>query len=245
MRGFTLLEILLVMGMILLLTSLLIGGFSDMAAARRIGNSLERVVNTISLARSHAIADNAITHIRIENTSAQQQFIGVYRFKKVGEAIRADTEQAVQDIGGWKSTADLAQLSAPAYNCQQIDKLKLEAGVFFETQYDPDQLCFPDSSSASTKNKFKPLSSVTRPNTLFYTGFAPYSGENILPRETAYPGPFPGAQKLLYFFPDGTASANVTILIRDEERFRWVQVWKGGVIRNGDLQNAEGFNQLK
>ena len=128
------------------------------------------------------------------------------------------------------------------WDAEQLDKLKLETGIVFETQYDPAKLW------DGARKKFVSQGLVDRsPYGLYYDGSGAATGTNVLPRETPYPGgPFPGNHKLLSFFPDGTASANVTLLIRDEQRFRWVLVWKGGIIRNGDLTNSSDFqNQIK
>lgn len=245
-RGYSLIEILVVIGIILIVVTLLIGGYADMVAARRLSSSVDRVLQTIAEARSLAIADKQITHVRIENRGPNDQWIGVYRFPKVGEALQAVSEKAVQDKGGWKEPL-----------AKQLDKQRLESGIYFETQYDP-ALMWNES-----RRRPKPGSQThATVDTLYYSGtwtasggnpYAAYSPDaagdaiNLLPKTATYSGGAlmpPTPHGLLYFLPDGSASGNFIIFVRDEEHLRWVQIWRGGVVRSGDIAKQTDFDKL-
>ncbi|MCW8131712.1 MAG: prepilin-type N-terminal cleavage/methylation domain-containing protein [Planctomycetota bacterium] len=248
-RGFTMLEILVVIGIILLVVTLMVGGWADMLQARRLGGSVERVVNTISLARNLAIQDKAITHVRIENRGPNDQWVGVYRFAKVSDALAAVSESAVQSKGGW---------SEPLV--KQLDKQKLDINVFFETQYDPASMW------DDTRGRPRMLELIHPSlNTLYYSGrwttatsenpYAVYLPDafgnaiNLLPKQASYTGGgnLSGAPQhaLLSFNPDGSASANVILFVRDHEKLRYVQVWRGGVVRSGDITVKKEFDKLQ
>jgi prepilin-type N-terminal cleavage/methylation domain-containing protein len=250
-RGFTMIEILVVIGIILVIVTLLIGGYADLLQARRLGQSVERVVNTISYARNLAIQDKAITHVRIENRGPNDQWVGVYRFPKISDAIAATTEKAVQDKGGW---------NAPLV--QQLDKQKLEINVYFETQYNPND---PNGLWNDARNRPRPLEYIhPSVNNLYYSGIwstantnNPYTvympdaaGDaiNLLPKQATYSGGnLSGAAThvLLAFNPDGSATTNALLFVRDNEMLRWVQVWRGGMVRSGDISKRTHFDALK
>ncbi|MBI3832014.1 MAG: prepilin-type N-terminal cleavage/methylation domain-containing protein [Planctomycetes bacterium] len=252
-RGFTMIEILVVIGIILIIVTLLVGGYADLLQARRLGHSVERVVNTISYARNLAIQDKAITHVRIENRGPNDQWVGVYRFPKISDAIAATTEKSVQDKGGW---------NAPLV--KQLDKQKLEINVYFETQYDPND---PNGLWNDARNRPRPLEYIhPSQNNLYYSGlwstantnnpytvYLPDAGGdaiNLLPKQATYTSGGAGlsgaaTHLLLAFNPDGSATANVLLFIRDNEMLRWVQVWRGGMVRTGDISKRTHFDALK
>lgn len=254
--GFTMLEILVVIGIILLVVTLMVGGWADMLQARRLGSSVERVVNTISLARNFAIQDKAITHVRIENRGPNDQWVGIYRFKKTSDALVAQTESDVQNtLTGWRYDSNDA-----SQNCRQLDKQKLDLNVFFETDYDPASMW------DDTRGRPKMVELIHAPiGTLYYSGtwtatsstnpypvYAPNAAGdaiNLLPKRASYSGggtlSGSATHALLSFNPDGSANANVILFIRDHEKLRYVQVWRGGVVRSGDISKKAEFDKLQ
>jgi type II secretory pathway pseudopilin PulG len=234
-RGYTVLELMVVVGLALIFISMVASALSGMAKAQRLRSSTERVAGVIGLARSKAISDGAVFHVRIENRGPDQQWVAVYRFPKVSDAMRAITADVVEKpedqggMGGWKSE-------------YLVDKQPLEKGVFFETQYDPDRLWDEGRARA------KPISQVhANPEvTLYYSPYPSGSEAAMLPKTTpsSLTGPFPTQARLLYFLPDGTASGNLLLVIRDDSALNWVQVWKGGIIRTGSLGARADFEQV-
>ena len=246
-RAITLIEMLVIIAIILLLFGLLIGGLADMHRAQRLKNSVSRVVGMLGAARNKAISDNSIYHVRLENRGPNDQWIGIYRFTEVSEALEATTEGDVQAFNppGWYNQ----NLPGPGpYTNALLDKQKLDLGIYFETQYDPVKLW--------NSSRGRPFSqAVVHPSLadLYYTVSAPYPAlaaeENLLPKTATYTSAGvllpPATHKLLFFYPDGTASINALLFISDEEHLRWVRVWRGGMITSGDIENLDRFDDAK
>jgi type II secretory pathway pseudopilin PulG len=248
------LELLVVIGVMLILIGMVVSSLSGLGAQWRLRNSTERVANMIALARSRAISDHAIYHVRIANRSADEQWVGVYRFPHAADALTAATEADVQELAerrkkgeskGWNPRSIQGN-----YTNFLVERQPLDRGVYFETQYNPATLW------NSNRNRPKQLIQV-HPSPggnaeLYYSGVAEppaYLTANplsFLPKITppSESGPFPVEGKLLFFRPDGSASENVTLLLRDETALSWVQVWKGGIIKLGDINKTSDFGGL-
>src|SRR6185436_18421715 len=130
-RGVTLLELLVVIGIILILVAMFLGGMGNLSKSRKLRLSVDRVVNTLALARGQAISDNAIYHVRVENRASNDQWISVYRFPAVSDALRATDEQAVQAMGGWNPLSDPKNMGT--FKNYLVSKQRLEIGDYFET----------------------------------------------------------------------------------------------------------------
>lgn len=242
-RGFTLVEMIVVMAIMILLFIFLVGGLADLAASRKLYNAVEQVANSSALARSKAISDNAIYHVRAMNKAADEQWIGVYRFKKASNALKADHEIEAQklDVGDtWENTSLV----------EAFDLKKLDSGTFFETQYDPSKLFLPGMDRVKTVDAVH-----ADPTELYYDpSIVPPIGPsaddlNLLPKEM--PGDmkssasFPSKHRLLYFYPDGTASGNFLFVLRDKQHIGYVRVWPGGLIRSGTIGKRKEYEDLK
>ncbi|MBE7464006.1 MAG: prepilin-type N-terminal cleavage/methylation domain-containing protein [Planctomycetes bacterium] len=232
-RGFTMIELLVVISIIVLAMSLMIGGLSDLNQRRRLSAAAETVTSAIALARSTAISERAVVHVRIENKGANAQYVGVYRFPKTSDALRATTDAEVVLMGGWNESSDTALLTN-----YRVSVSQLPANTWFETEYDPAQVW------DGTRDRFQPLSVIhPAPDTTLY-----YKDTNdvtllprVIPNYSAYAAK---AHQLIYFYPDGSASANVLLFIRNEWSLAYVQVWKGGMIRSGTVRNVADFANL-
>jgi prepilin-type N-terminal cleavage/methylation domain-containing protein len=66
-RGITLIEMIVVLAIILILASLTVGAYNRMQASQRVAGATDRVMTLLQQARNLAISQNAIYHIRIEN----------------------------------------------------------------------------------------------------------------------------------------------------------------------------------
>ena len=209
-RGFTMLELLVVMGIIVVLVGMVASGLSGMTRTRRVKNSTSTVLNMIHMARSRAISDNAITHVRVENSDTEQR-ISVYRFPKAADAIRAtsNTEVAKLSFGsgpkGWNELTDPDR----GYCNYRMESQKLEQNCWFVTNY------VKSSMWDASRNKI--------------LNGAPGTGNVPKKDETDTEG------TLLYFNPDGTASANLLFYIRDDSNLMWVRVYRGGEVKSGDI----------
>lgn len=211
-RGYTILELLIVMGIIMILVGMVASGLSSMTRSRRVRNSTSSVLNVIHMARSRAISDNAITHVRVENDGPNDQRISIYRFPKAADAIRATTNTEVANLGPDAAHMGWNELSDPdnGYCNYRMEGQKLEPNCWFVTNYDKASMW--DSS----RNRI--LSS------------APSTGN--VPKIV---GSNDSDGRMLYFKPDGTASDNLLFYIRDDTNLMWVRVYKGGEVKSGDV----------
>jgi type II secretory pathway pseudopilin PulG len=124
------LEILVVAGLMLFLFGVAANSLTGLNRARRLRNSTERVAAVISLARSRAISENAIYHVRVENRGPADQWISVYRFPRTSDALKATTEPVA-----WNPHAVQGD-----YSNYLVERQKLEPGCYFETQYQGNTL---------------------------------------------------------------------------------------------------------
>jgi type II secretory pathway pseudopilin PulG len=220
-RGYTLLELLVVMGIIMILMGMVASGLSGMVRSRRVKNSVSAVLNVIHMARSRAISDNAITHVRVEN-SATEQRISIYRFPKASDAIRATTNTVVAMLGpdaahrGWNVLSDQNN----GYCNYRMEGQKLEPNCWFVTNYVKSSMW----DSTPTRNRI--------------LHGAPSDGD--VPRE----GETDTDGTLLSFNPDGTAAANLLFYIRDDSNLMWVRVYKGGEVKSGDVKSWNDLEQV-
>lgn len=242
-RGFTLVEMIVVMAIVILLFIFLVGGLADLAASRKLYNAVEQVANSAALARSKAISDNAIYHVRVQNKAADEQWIGVYRFKKTSDALKAQSELEVQNIPSVGDTWDDPKV------VEAFDLKKLDSGTAFETQYDPAQLFLPGMDRVKTAGAVH-----ADPTELYYDpgGAPPIAARadklNLLPKQmpaSMTAGPFLPDDKLLFFYPDGTASGNILFVLRDKQHLGYVRVWPGGLIRSGTIGKRKEYEDLK
>lgn len=220
--GYTLLELLVVMAIMLILIGMVASGLAEMTRSRRVKNSTANVLNVLHMARSRAISDNAITHVRVENRGPNDQWIAVYRFPKAADAIRATTHAAVlSDLGGWNELS--TQGNETNY---RMESQKLAQNCWFETEYRPSFLW----------NSYR-----DRPANLPMKTYVTDPLPKTLPEDLS--GPYDHA--LLFFYPDGTASGNRLFYIRDDTYLMWVRVYRGGEIKSGDITNMADFNHVK
>jgi len=92
-RGFTLLEILVAVTIMVIISLMLIGGTNALIANQKFTSSSDRIISSLHLARNLAITHNAIYHVRIQNymiSNGQddfQQGIGVYCYPRANDAL--------------------------------------------------------------------------------------------------------------------------------------------------------------
>ncbi len=280
-------ELIVVMTIMVILTGLLAHGLAPIRREQYVVEAANLVAGTLRMARSMAISRNAIYHVRIINRGPNDQWIGVWHFPKITDALDADTEDKVIAQGGWNPNAyqmkgnpgiwepDINPLTGKPWTNYRVEMRKLEGGVWFEAFGDLDPLEPPlavnmkpdDYNKLSSEDKAKVtawrdrLAGRTKtgkdPNGYSYLYYdydpdglsgplgpddpnnlkrrlersasgAAYRHVNVLPRDSA------GNSKLLFFMPDGTASANLSVCVRDGGLFRVVTVSKSGAIGISD-----------
>jgi prepilin-type N-terminal cleavage/methylation domain-containing protein len=225
--GFTLLEILVVMGIIVILMSIVMTGISAMRASRIAPNGVAQVMDAIAKARAQAVYAKHPHGIRVENIGTDNQWVSVFTFEKLSDALRANTEK---DVLTFKSSDGVARGWNPTpakfneYTNRLLSREKFPEGAMVCTEYDPKKL-FSGSN-------LSPSSVTTNPGE-FVPRITPYF-RNYAPTEP----------RLLWFDENGWASANVTILLRDKTKLYIIQVFKDGTIKQEQLRHAGEMNNF-
>jgi len=248
--AFTLIELLVVLAIVGILASIIVSTSLRMVGAGKLRGEVQNLVTVLNTAKNLAINDNQITHVRFINRDATEQGIALYRFARTSDALSATSEGAVQSFsnGSWYRADGLS------YNNRVIPSTytKFASGVWYETNYDPAAVW------DTTAITIKPLEQIhpSPNNTLYYNpvqGSAPpaLDAPNILPKMPTYvpvtgtltpPATIP-THALLFFNPDGTASANVTVFVRDLYRMYYIRVNKGGMIHSGLIQGPADYSK--
>jgi type II secretory pathway pseudopilin PulG len=160
-RGFSLVEILIVAGIILILTASILGGYANFQQHHRLKTSVDRVLSTFHLARSLAISNNAVYHIRIEDYEVvtvppsiddpvvakllPENFVCVYSYTRSSDAIRVQEEPHPLSDDWWNSNFSLTDPKTgeelknqykptQPYNNRRIERNKLEMHTFVGVQ---------------------------------------------------------------------------------------------------------------
>ncbi|MCY3019173.1 MAG: hypothetical protein NTW87_09125 [Planctomycetota bacterium] len=167
--GFTLAEVLMVALIILILTASVVGGYNSMQKNQRLSNATEKAQSMVHLARSLAIANNAIYHVRIENWRVvgdpdkddpyADQFIGVYCFPTLSDATKVTLEDSpevkTRVPGYWNIGATIKDPAVFNHYC--VERVRLDLGTYLGIQQDPGATAkskavlafYPDGSASS------------------------------------------------------------------------------------------------
>jgi len=146
-----------VMVIVLIICLGLIGAYSSMQKGQRLNNSTEKLLSTLHLARSLAISNNAIYHVRIDNWAPNDglipttdaslpgafpelwfagQWIKVYSFPSSHDALTVATED---DVTEWNSFKDwnaetLANASGGNPPNVNVASVRMESGTYLGIQ---------------------------------------------------------------------------------------------------------------
>lgn len=262
--GFTLLELLIVIIILTMLTAMAAVASRKMLQNMELNNALDVVVSSIGTARDMAITKNQIIHVRLENLGFNNQWLSIYRFPRTADALNIATEKDVcavaptLDASGWNVGPSLKREDEDGtfivYTNERILRRQLPEGTFFETEYDPAKLW--DESKAQLR---KPYDIHSIANSMYFP--QPLSAEDVAANKSLWAEPFypsvdqpintvprvtgsTETHQLLSFYPDGTASANIVILLRDADNLRYVKVFKGGQITGGSISTDKELKNV-
>jgi prepilin-type N-terminal cleavage/methylation domain-containing protein len=125
-RGVTLIEMLAVLAIILILTSSIVSGFTNMQRAQRLNRSNEKLLSTLNLTRNLAISNNAVAYLEIVGTSPEviaetgsKQALIIHIFPNPADALTVNGEPAANiSVPNTHSTtpANLIELAPNAWN---------------------------------------------------------------------------------------------------------------------------------
>jgi len=192
------LEMVIAMIIIAILALSLMGGYVNMQRTQRLSNAAEKVLSTLHLARSMAISNNAVYHVRLEDYEVisatsnpitarllKEPHLSVYCFPSTSDAVSVITEPAPTGKNWWSEHGAL-DFSDPA---------------------DPTRV-----KRLSYLNKYtnQPLNNYR----IERVGLEQHAGMGVQDPVRDFSA---GNGPLLYFNPDGTASQNMTFFVADDE----------------------------
>lgn len=203
-RGITLTEMLVVLAIIGILGTLTLGAYNRMQANARVAAATDRVMTLLQQARSLAISQNAIVHIRIQNTwdpatvdafgnpipeRPGEQYLSIQRFPKTTNAQKVVSTTDVDEASDPHAWSPWPPVKDPSTGEYIINTSAATLNTTTTAPYDNYRLdmCRLD----------KPL----------YVGLQGVKGDTTAPTT------------VLSFYPDGSASAAVTLFVTDDVTF--------------------------
>lgn len=151
-RGVTFIELLVVLAIVSLLSTLLISGYHKMESGFRASTALSRVESALHYARNLAIANNAVYHVRFENVNTDGtpimrsdmtpgvdhvQSLGIYCFPDMGTAFSVTDQYAIDNAATpikWNPSNSLILNGVP-HNNYLIERIALPENTFYGVQY--------------------------------------------------------------------------------------------------------------
>lgn len=196
--GFTLSELLVVIAILAVVLGLAVASLGGMRKQGAVTASANAVAAMIRLARNRAISENRVFHVRFSNVSLanpwERQQVGVYLFLDGGNFSLAAALAKAKQ-------SDLADGEwDDATKCRRVGGQRLEPQVWL--------YCAPQSLSVAEQNT--ELSRLTVPEEEKFVFCVPERRED--------------GGRLLFFYPDGSASGNFDVYVRLEPFFRRISV---------------------
>jgi prepilin-type N-terminal cleavage/methylation domain-containing protein len=221
--GVTLVEMVVVLAIIGILTAGLMGGYATMQRNQRIGVSTEKLLSTLYLARSLAIANNAIYHVRLENLitadpnapeylqPAKQQSLSVYCFPDISTAMRMVMEPLLNQWVANPTTAD------PNHKRLELADNAWNPSANFP--YTPD-VTFELDSAGNKIGTGQPYTNyrVERAALAEQTWFGIQITLDPAFDPAAAAAATGPSEEVLSFYPDGSASEPLTFFVSDDPK---------------------------
>jgi len=203
--GFTMLELLVVLAIILFVTASVVGGYSNMQKAQRLNTSVDRVINALNLARSTAISRNAVCHVRIINTDTTEQAISVQSYTNTSTALQVRLESDATNTGpnAWSPTS-----GDTLTKVAELERYAVEA----ETRTPPDTV-LAENYRKGKLLYYNPV--TTQPYNNYRVEYLKLQPQVWFGVQSAALSP-----PLLFFYPDGSASVNTTFFVTENEQWR-------------------------
>jgi len=200
-RGITLIEMLLAILIFSVLVALSVSAVFPLIARSRLGRSVVELTNALRLARELAMTEGAIVHVRFVRPAedGKMQWIGVYRFgreeRDETDRVRGFVQEGLAGLADWPECLSCAPEAIPweVSLCNEEFRAELDGTV---------RLCVHGRTSCPGDEA---------------DAYDAAEEETWLPRAEQSGGA--GEYRALYFFPDGSASANFFFVLRtDGER---------------------------
>ena len=119
--GFTLLEMLTVLTIVLILTAAIVSGYTNAERGQRLGKNSDRVLTALNQAKNLAISNNAVTYLEIiddgpvvAGAPPPRQLLKVHVFPNVADALKVTGEPAnTSRTNPYSNTPPKLELVAP------------------------------------------------------------------------------------------------------------------------------------
>ncbi len=243
-RGVSLIELLVVLGIVTVFSILLISGYRRFQSGFNASAALSRVESALHYARNLAIANNAVYHVRFEtcdtlptsptyNSLLPQAAVGIYCFTDMSTALTVTNENcaAVNNANnGWNPFTTLCNRGAwNAGNAYDIPNVVSYNGSYYQCNAtlsqpdptladptDPTTLPVHYSSPDTDTAHWTLLSGPPHNNTLVEKVMLPAGTYFGVQYLTPATAPY---DQVLFFRPDGSASSALTLFVTDEIDF--------------------------
>ena len=216
--GFTMLELVVVVSILVILSASMISGFASMERTQRLNNATDKVISMFYKARSLAISNNAIYHVRLQdgdwtnvNTATgrpvdDSYYLMLYKYTSTSEALSVHT---AADMGPGRNAAFSLGMPPEEHYQQLMNQAALN----------------PDPTEADIL-RAKADQVCKNPNRLDADGFQTFYNNYRVDQIKLDIGTAMGIQApigssqppsddVIFFYPDGTASKSVTIFVTD------------------------------
>jgi type II secretory pathway pseudopilin PulG len=223
------LELIVVVTVMAILSASLVSGYTTLQKNQRLNSATDKVMSMLYKARSLAISNNAVYHVRIDNFHQKEQYVSIYKYARIAEALQVhfdpgppmNTSYTPNPVPG-KPNRQMAVLGPNALN--PTPNLSF---VNPETQWLDSTTGLPDPAQPAYMYNNVMVDSVKlEPHT--------YAGIQV-PMDSGVP-----SSQMIFFYPDGTAETGPSafiIYVTDDDN-----LWEN---RTVDATTYTGINNAR
>jgi len=212
------LELIVVVTILVILSASLISGFASMEKTQRLNNATDKVMSMFYKARSLAISNNAIYHVRLQDgdwtninplTGRPKDdyfYLVLYKYNSAAEALSVHNSS---DMAAGSANAASGLTVSPADAQSHYDQMMSTASGMDTT----------DPTGAEALRNQASTKYINPTTGLVYNNYRVDQVKLDVGTAMGIQSPIgsgmPPADDVVFFYPDGTASKSVTIFVTD------------------------------